>query len=79
MVENRIAQHNYGLYVRRSWREPLVCDNAWLSHSNPNSLDFAYTYIIIAPVIEARRVRVGVPGHALRNLDTPAVRCDWLM
>jgi hypothetical protein len=40
----------------------------------PNSLDIPYTYIVIAPVITPGRFRVRVPGHALRDLDTPYVR-----
>jgi hypothetical protein len=29
---------------------------------------------VVAPIIEARRFRVRVPGHALRDLDTAAIR-----
>ena len=41
--------------------------------SNPNLLNFPHADIIVAPVIEARRFRVRVLGHALRRLDARAV------
>jgi len=42
--------------------------------SNSDPRDLPDAYIIIAPVIEARRFRVRVPSHALRDLDPPSVR-----
>ena len=42
--------------------------------SNPYPLDLAHAHIIIAPVVKPGRFRVRMPGHALRDLDTPAVR-----
>jgi hypothetical protein len=44
-----------------------------ITHSNPDPLHFPHAYIIIAPVIQARGFRVRVPGHALCDLDAPAV------
>ncbi len=45
--------------------------------SNPDPLDFLNAHIIGSPIIEARGFRVRVPGHALRDLDTPwRGRCD---
>src|ERR1017187_2110294 len=42
--------------------------------SNPNSLNFPYADVIVAPVIEPGGFRVRMPGHALRDFDTATVR-----
>ena len=44
------------------------------SYSNPDPLDFAHADVIVAPVVKAGGFRVRVTGHALRDLDAPAVR-----
>jgi hypothetical protein len=41
--------------------------------SNPNLRYFRKAHVIAAAVIEAGGFRVGVPGHALRDLDSSAV------
>jgi hypothetical protein len=57
---------------------------SFASTSNPNPLDFPHAHIINAPVVKPGRFRVGVPGHALCDLDTatirevvPASRAPW--
>ena len=52
----------------------LRMPRADLASSNPNSLNFPDADVIVAPVVEARGFRVRVSGHALRHLDTSAVR-----
>jgi len=41
--------------------------------SDPDSLDFAETDVIIAAIVEAGGFGVGMPGHALRDFDPAAV------
>jgi hypothetical protein len=41
--------------------------------SNPDPLDLTHAHIIVAPVVKSGGFSVGVPGHALRNLDASAV------
>jgi hypothetical protein len=41
--------------------------------SNPDPLDLTNADMIVAPIIEAGGFRVRVSGHALRDLDPPAV------
>jgi len=42
--------------------------------SNPDPLNFAHAYVVVAPVIEARGLGVRMTSHALRDLDAPSVR-----
>jgi hypothetical protein len=41
---------------------------------NPYPLDFPHAHIIVAPVVKAGGLGVRMSGHALRDLDAPAVR-----
>src|ERR1017187_1855113 len=43
-------------------------------HSHSDPLHLAHADVIVAPVIEARGFGVRVSGHALRDLDAPAIR-----
>jgi len=54
--------------------EPLASFNAAPVFQIPYPLDFAHAHIIVAPVAKAGRLGVRVSGHALRDLDAPAVR-----
>jgi len=42
--------------------------------SNPNSLNFPHADVVVSPVVQTGGFGVRVPGHALRDLDAPAVR-----
>jgi precorrin-3B methylase len=42
--------------------------------SNGDLGHFGKAHIVAAAIIEAGGFRIRVPGHALRDLDTPAVR-----
>jgi len=42
--------------------------------SNPDPLHLARAHIIVAPVLKAGGFGVGVPSHALRDLERPIVR-----
>src|SRR5208282_1544568 len=52
----------------------LRCSSGADQRLNPDPLQLPDAHIIIAPVVKAGRLRVRVPGHLLRDLDTPAVR-----
>jgi hypothetical protein len=42
--------------------------------SNSNPLNFTHAHIIVAPVVKSSGFGVRVSGHALRDLDAPAIR-----